>query len=69
MGVLLIKYREETVTWLTIVIGILFFLSGVISCVAYFVARRRDNDVQLFDADGRQLSGFKPRFRLQVWEA
>lgn len=24
MGVLLIKYREETVTWLTIVIGILF---------------------------------------------
>ena len=64
MGVLLIKYREETVTWLTIVIGILFFLSGVISCVAYFVARRRDNDVQLFDADGRQLSGFKPSFPL-----
>lgn len=64
MGVLLIKYREETVTWLTIVIGILFFLSGVISCVAYFVARRRDNEVQLFDADGRQLSGLKPSFPL-----
>lgn len=64
MGVLLIKYREQTVTWLTIVIGILFFLSGVISCAAYFVARRRESDVQLFDADGRQLSGFKISFPL-----
>lgn len=64
MGVLLIKYREQTVTWLTIVIGILFFLSGVISCAAYFVARRRESDVQLFDADGRQLSGFKVSFPL-----
>lgn len=64
MGVLLIKYREQTVTWLTIVFGILFFLSGVISCAAYFVARRRESDVQLFDADGRQLSGFKVSFPL-----
>lgn len=64
MGVLLIKYREQTITWLTIVIGILFFLSGVISCAAYFVARRRESDVQLFDADGRQLSGFKVSFPL-----
>lgn len=64
MGVLLIKYREQTVTWLTIVIGILFFLSGVISCAAYFVARRRESDVQLFDAEGRQLSGFKVSFPL-----
>lgn len=64
MGVLLIKYREQTVTWLTIVIGILFFLSGVISCAAYFVARRRESNVQLFDADGRQLSGFKVSFPL-----
>lgn len=64
MGVLLIKYREQTVTWLTIVIGILFFLSGVISCAAYFVARHRESDVQLFDADGRQLSGFKVSFPL-----
>lgn len=64
MGVLLIKYREQTVTWLTIVIGILFFLSGVISCAAYFVARRRESDVQLFDANGRQLSGFKVSFPL-----
>lgn len=64
MGVLLIKYREQTVTWLTIVIGILFFLSGVISCAAYFVARRHESDVQLFDADGRQLSGFKVSFPL-----
>lgn len=31
VGVLLIQYREQTVTWITIAIGVLFFLSGVIS--------------------------------------
>ena len=27
IGVLLIQYREQTVTWITIAIGVLFFLS------------------------------------------
>ena len=30
IGALLIKYREQTVTWMTIVIGVMFFLSGVV---------------------------------------
>ncbi len=40
-GILMIKYREDMVTWLTISIGAMFFLSGVISVVYYFVAKNR----------------------------
>jgi len=33
VGALIIKYREETVHWLTIVIGALFFVSGIVSVI------------------------------------
>lgn len=62
VGALIVKYRELTVTWITIAIGVLFFLSGVFSCVTYFIARGKKNDIQVFDADGRQLTGMKPTF-------
>lgn len=41
VGVLLVKFREDMMRWLTMVIGLLFTASGVISCVAYYVERRR----------------------------
>ena len=62
VGALIVKYRELTVTWITIAIGVLFFMSGVFSCVTYFIARGKKNDIQVFDADGRQLTGMKPTF-------
>lgn len=62
VGGLLVEYREQTVTWITVAIGILFFVSGVFSCVTYFVARAKKDDVQVFDADGRQLTGLHPTF-------
>lgn len=62
VGVLLIKYREQTVQWITIAIGVLFFLSGVVSCATYFSACRQKDTPQVFDAQGRQLTGFKPTF-------
>lgn len=62
VGALIVKYRELTVTWITIAIGVLFFLSGVFSCVAYFIARGKSSDVQVFDADGRQITGMRPTF-------
>lgn len=62
VGALLVKYREQTVTWMTIAIGVLFFISGVVSCATYLAASRRSNAPQVFDADGRQLTGFKPQF-------
>lgn len=64
IGVLLIKYREQTVTWITITIGVLFFLSGIISLVSYLVARKNTLDVQLFDANGKQIAGQRPAFPL-----
>lgn len=62
VGALLVKYREQTVTWMTIAIGVLFFLSGVVSCATYFAARRNSDMPQVFDAEGKQLTGFKPQF-------
>ncbi len=56
VGVLLIKYREETVTGITIAIGVLFFVSGLASILAYYASRRRKGSVQLFDADGKPMN-------------
>lgn len=36
IGVLLIQYREQMVTWLTVTIGALFFISGFISCLGFY---------------------------------
>ena len=46
VGVLLIQYREQTVTWITIAIGVLFFLSGVISLASYWAAKRNAEKMQ-----------------------
>ena len=43
IGFLLVKYREETMTWMTITIGILFFLSGLFSCAVYYIEKERVN--------------------------
>lgn len=63
VGALLIQYREQTVTWITIAIGVLFFLSGVISIATYFSAKRNADKVGIvYDANGKQLTGLKPNF-------
>ncbi len=46
-GILLIKYREEMVKWLTIAVGVLFFISGIISIISYFV-RRQSEEKRMF---------------------
>lgn len=40
IGVMLILYPDNTVLWLTVAIGVLFFVTGAISCLAYLTARR-----------------------------
>ena len=62
VGGLLVTYREQTLEWMTIAIGVLFFLSGVVSCATYYAARRNGDMPQVFDAEGNQLTGFKPQF-------
>ncbi len=41
IGALIIKYREETVQWLTICIGVLFLITGLISCAVYFKDKKQ----------------------------
>ena len=63
VGVLLITYREETITWLTIGIGILFFLSGLITCIIYFVTRNTGSSEMNLDS-AKSTPTFTPSFPL-----
>lgn len=67
VGVLLIQYREQTVTWITIAIGVLFFLSGVISLASYWAAKRNAEKMPgqiLSDSNGKPIMGMMPKFPL-----
>lgn len=68
VGALLVKYRDQAVTGMTIVVGILFFISGLVSCLTYLSAKRKSagdgsGDVfDLYDAQGRLIKQSKPNF-------
>lgn len=62
IGALLIKFPDNTVTGITVAIGVLFLLSGVISLVSYYVASRNVSEYKIYDADGRLVAGQKPTF-------
>ena len=64
IGVLLIMYPDNTVTGITIAIGVLFLVSGVISILTYIQARRHVSDYKIYVAEGRLLSGQQPTFPL-----
>ena len=62
IGCLLIKYPDNTVTWITVAIGILFLLSGIISLIVYVNARRNVSEYKILDTEGRVIAGEKPTF-------
>ncbi len=62
IGALLIKYPQEGVTWLTMAIGGLFLLSGIIALIAYWQAKRHANEYTITDQEGRIISGSQPTF-------
>ena len=65
IGILLIKYPDNTVTWITVAIGILFLLSGIISIVVYVNARRSVSEYKITDAAGNTITNTeKPTFPL-----
>jgi uncharacterized membrane protein HdeD (DUF308 family) len=64
IGILLIKYPDNTVTWITVAIGVLFLLSGIISLVVYMNARKNVSEYKITDAAGNVISGEKPTFPL-----
>ena len=64
IGILLIKFPDNTVTGMTIAIGVLFLVSGLVSCIAYFQARRHAGEYKIYDAEGNLISGAMPTFPL-----
>lgn len=62
IGALLIKFPDNTVQGITVAIGVLFLLSGVISCVTYFWTKRHVSDYKIYDAEGRLVAGEQPNF-------
>ena len=64
IGIMLIKYPDNTVTWITVAIGILFLLSGVISMVVYFNACKHVSEYKITDENGQVIAGDKPTFPL-----
>ena len=60
IGCLLIKYPDNTVTWITVAIGVLFLLSGLISLIVYVNARKNMSEYKITDANGQVLYGAKP---------
>lgn len=62
IGALLIKFPDNTVKGITVAIGILFLLSGIISCVTYFWTKRHTSEYKIYDAEGRLVAGEQPAF-------
>ncbi len=62
VGVLLLKYPQDGVMWLTQAIGALFLLSGVVALIAYWQARRHAGEYTITDQEGRVVSGAQPTF-------
>jgi len=62
IGALLVKFPDGTVKGITVAIGALFLLSGVISCVSYFWSSRNVSEYKIYDAEGNLVAGEKPTF-------
>ncbi len=62
VGGLILKFPQEGVTWLTMAVGELFLISGIVALVAYWFARRRRSEYVITDKQGRVVSGGQPTF-------
>ena len=62
IGVLLVKFPQDGVTWLTMAIGAMFLLSGIIALLAYWQAKRHAGEYTITDQQGRVVRGGQPTF-------
>lgn len=61
-GAVLVQYRDQAVMWITVGIGVVFFISAVISFIDYMASRKNgDEQVELFDAQGRKMGQRRKR--------
>ena len=57
-----VKYPTDTMTGITICIGVLFLLPGVFSLITYWSSKRNECPEQVLDSEGNVISGGKPIF-------
>ena len=62
VGILLIKFPKDGVTWLTVAVGVLFLITGVIAMIAYLHARKHASEYTIIDNQGRVVRGGQPTF-------
>lgn len=62
VGMLILKFPQDGITWLTIAVGVLFLLSGIIALIAYGQARKHAGEYTITDQEGRVISGGQPTF-------
>lgn len=62
VGALILKFPKDGVTWLTIAVGVLFLLSGIIAMIAYWNAKKHAGEYTITDKQGRIISGSQPTF-------
>ena len=61
VGVLLISYRKAILEWIIILTGVLFFLSGCLSCLTYYWGiRKARRTAPVVDEQGRPVGAPKP---------
>ena len=60
IGVMLLRTPDSTVTWITVAIGALFFISGAISCLDYLSKLRQSRTAKTIDANGREVNQARP---------
>lgn len=63
VGVLLLEFGGKTLQWLTIVIGAIFFATGLISCIVYHFTKKRLSEAQaIFDEAGNAIPRTLPSY-------
>ena len=62
VGVLILKYPQDGLTWLTMAVGEIFLVSGIISLIAYWFSRQHASEYKITDQQGRIVSGGQPAF-------
>lgn len=61
-GILLINNPDNTVRGITIAIGIIFLISGVVACITYLNTRKNPVNAEVYDGDGRLIVPSRPPF-------
>ena len=53
VGIMILYKADETVHYITIAIGVLFFISGLISCLGYYNSTRSFKEKKVVDEEGK----------------